>query len=38
MCARGEQCARVMGNVPALWGMCVRGRECARGLKNVRAG
>ena len=35
MCARGEKCARGVGNVPEGWGMCPRGSECARGVGNV---
>ena len=35
---RGGECARVVGNVRAWWGMCARAGQCARGVGNVRAG
>ena len=37
MCVRGEECARGVGNVRALWGMCARGGEWARRVRNARA-
>ena len=38
MCPRGGECAHVVGNVRAWWGMCARGGQCARGVDNVLVG